>query len=131
MTNISDKEAMPTDADILDAFKNTNFGSTDYRKILTEGVKKTAIGQHNGWTLTQIIRNLGLGRISSAHEKNLLTDKGLRFIEQAAYAECLSEFEQVAWVSHDIVAGHLCVRANLAKEGMDLPDSAPLFTRKG
>jgi hypothetical protein len=127
MNNISDKEAMPTDAEILEAFKNTNFGRTDYKNILVEGVKKTAIGQHNGWTLTQIIRNMGLGRVSADHEKNLLTEKGLKFIEKAAYESCLSEFEQVAIIQNgNVLDDELCL-ANLNA----IPNNTPLFTRKG
>ncbi|HEY9210383.1 MAG TPA: hypothetical protein VIO56_03140 [Methylotenera sp.] len=77
-------ETLVPDHEIEDAFKNTNFGRTDYKNILLEGVKKTAIGYHNGWTLTQIIRKLGLGVATSDNENNKLTEKGLLFIEQAA-----------------------------------------------
>lgn len=82
-----DKIDSITDEMIADAFNNTNFGRTDYRNILLEGVKKTAIGYHNGWTLTQIIRKLGLGKADTDNENNMLTESGLRFIEHAAILE--------------------------------------------
>jgi hypothetical protein len=37
--------------------------------------------------------------------------------------------EPVAWISHDMVAGHKCVRANVAAEGVDLPDGTLLYTQ--
>ena len=72
-----------TDAEILEAFENTNFGDNNHREILLEGVKKTAVGYHNGWTLTQIIRRLGLGVAADDIATNKLTQKGLDFILQA------------------------------------------------
>lgn len=73
-----------TDAQIEEAFKNTNFGSTDFRKLLIEGVEKTACGWHNGWTMTQIIRKLNLG--TPHNDGNVLNDNGLAFLYQAATA---------------------------------------------
>ena len=72
---------------IDDAFKNTNFGRTDYRQILLEGVEKTALNYHNGWTLTQIIRKLGLGKPNKDDNSfNDITKEGLDFIKHE-YAE--------------------------------------------
>lgn len=52
-TNISDKE-------IEEAFKNTNFGTTDFRRILEIGVFKRLVGYQCGNTLTVIMCQLGL-----------------------------------------------------------------------
>lgn len=77
-------EPIISDAEIVEAFKNTRFGSDDHRKILIEGVRKTAINYHNGFTLTQIIRKLGLGKQHGNDAgANDLTEKGLNFLIQA------------------------------------------------
>lgn len=68
-----------TDEQIEEAFKNTNFGTTKYREILVEGVRKTMLGQHNGWTMTMIIRNLGFG-VSNKNDGNKVTKLGLEFL---------------------------------------------------
>jgi hypothetical protein len=68
-----------TDEEIEAAFENTNFGTTKYREILVEGVRKTVLGQHNGWTMTTIIRNLGFG-VPNKKDGNKVTKLGLEFL---------------------------------------------------
>jgi hypothetical protein len=49
-----------TDEVIAEAFEGTNFGRTDFSRILAEVVVKRAAGYHCGWTATTIAKNLGL-----------------------------------------------------------------------
>ena len=52
MTQENQAKRIITDAEIISAFKGTNFGSPelfDHKKIRHEGVKKTAAHWHNGW----------------------------------------------------------------------------------
>lgn len=54
-----------TDAEIENAFKNTSFGihvntTDEKRKYLAEAVLKTAMDYHSGFTITQIMKELGL-----------------------------------------------------------------------
>ncbi len=71
-TNISDEE-------IEVAFKYTNFGYDGsvkaHREVLAHGCLKRLVPYHNGWTLTCIMRQLGL-----TTEKDTLTAKGKKFI---------------------------------------------------
>lgn len=86
-----------TDEEIAAAFQNTNFGSTDFKNILLTGVKKTALRQHNGYTLTSIIRNLGLGVKSHDDEaSNVITENGLMFIMQMATEKSAQEISRVS-----------------------------------
>lgn len=91
---LTNRDAEPvevvTDEEIQAAFNNTNFGRTDFKMILLEGVDKTALGYHNGWTLTQIIRNLGLG-VASSSDSNRITRKGLDFIVQCRASHSKAE----------------------------------------
>jgi hypothetical protein len=52
------------DAQLNEIFKNTNFGvvntAANYRLILKNALLKTAVGYHNGHTITQIMIGLGL-----------------------------------------------------------------------
>lgn len=49
-----------TDDYIKTCFAGTNFGRHDYRVLLAHSVLKKAIGYHCGWTITQIMKNIGL-----------------------------------------------------------------------
>ena len=46
--------------DLEEAFKNTNFGNVDHRKLLEASVLKKAMGLHCGHTITRIMQDLGL-----------------------------------------------------------------------
>jgi len=86
-----------TDAEIEGAFKNTNFGTTDYKAILSKGVESVAMQYHNGWTLTQILRKLGLAETGkTTHGQDKLTAKGLAYLKQRA-ATPQQQGEPVAW----------------------------------
>ena len=66
-----------TDAHIEIAFKNTNFGTTDYRRLLLVGVFKSMVGYSSGHTLTEIMRTLKLvGR------NGTVSKRGREFIRQ-------------------------------------------------
>ncbi len=71
LSNISDNE-------IAVAFTNTNFGTTQHRKLLEQGVLKKLVGFHSGHTLTQIMLKLGLIAPSLR-----VTLKGKAFLYQA------------------------------------------------
>ena len=54
-----------TDAEIDKVFQNTSFGihvntTDEKRKYLAEAVLKTAMDYHSGFTITQIMKELGL-----------------------------------------------------------------------
>lgn len=55
-----------------DAFAGTNFGRTDFRRMVEMGLLKVACGWHNGYTLMSIMINLGL--VTKKQQK--LTRKG-------------------------------------------------------
>ncbi len=61
-----------------DAFKGTNFGSTDYVQIVREGLLKVACDYWNGHTLTNILINLGYRK----QDDNKLTDLGRKVLYQ-------------------------------------------------
>jgi len=67
-----------TDEQIAIAFKNTNFGTTDYRRLLLTGVFKTMVGYSNGHTLTEIMKSLRL-----VGKNYTVTKRGKEFIRQA------------------------------------------------
>lgn len=58
------KKTMFDDEQLNEIFKNTNFGvvntAANYRLILKNALLKTAVGYHNGHTITQIMIGLGL-----------------------------------------------------------------------
>lgn len=66
-------ESPITDAQIEFAFRGTNFGPRDHRKLLEQGVLKTWAGYSSGSTLTAIMRDLGLltrkGEVSALGRK--------------------------------------------------------------
>ena len=49
-----------SDEDLEEAFKNTNFGNVDHRKLLEASVLKKAMGLHCGHTITRIMQDWGL-----------------------------------------------------------------------
>jgi len=117
-----------TDAEIVEAFKNTHFGSTDHKAILIEGVRKTAIGYHNGFTLTQIIRKLGLGKQHGDDAgENDLTEKGLNFLIQSAQpTPSKSEPSNELWYSHIENGKHVFTENRTGADGeikLSIPDT--------
>ncbi len=48
------------DHELEDAFKGTNFGTVDHRKLLEASVLKKAFGYHCGHTITTIMQDMGL-----------------------------------------------------------------------
>ena len=75
---------MMTNEQIDIAFTGTNFGTKDYRALLHEAVKKTAVGDHNGSTIARIIMGFGFVELKPNARGSLselkLTPKGLDFI---------------------------------------------------
>ena len=55
-----EKEPVVTDEEIVEAFRNTNFGAVDHRTILNYSVLKKLVGYHCGHTITVIMKELGL-----------------------------------------------------------------------
>lgn len=73
-TNVSDEE-------IEAAFQNTNFGDDSpafRRKLVEQGVLKKLVPYHSGYTLTCILRELGLTTV-----KGTITAKGRKFLYAA------------------------------------------------
>lgn len=62
----------------IDAFKGTNFGSTNYNDIVREGLLKVVCHYWNGHTLTNILISLGYRH----KDKNELTDIGRKVLYQ-------------------------------------------------
>lgn len=64
VTGNSVKKAEPaaevTDEEIASAFEGTNFGSSDHRNLLACSVLKVALNYHCGWTITEIMKRMGL-----------------------------------------------------------------------
>lgn len=58
------------------AFNGTNFGTTEYSKLIEEGLMKVACGYWNGYTLQTILNLLGYTeQVGNAHHW-VLTHKG-------------------------------------------------------
>lgn len=55
-------------------FEGTNFGTSDYRRLVEQGVLKRLTYYHNGSTLTNILKRLGL-----VDENNDVTSAGRDF----------------------------------------------------
>jgi hypothetical protein len=72
----NDKQIV-TDAEIEAAFKNTDFGVSDHRRLLECSVLKKLVGYHCGHTITTIM--IGLGLIGKAG----VTKKGKQFAADA------------------------------------------------
>lgn len=49
-----------TEDEITKAFENTNFGTTDYRRLLAISVMKRALRYECGYTITRIMEKLNL-----------------------------------------------------------------------
>jgi hypothetical protein len=71
-----------TDEEIKAAFANTNFGTDEHRKLLEQGVLKRVAGYISGYTLTMILRELGL-----TDKADRLTRKGKMFCFNAFYKQ--------------------------------------------
>lgn len=70
-----DKHELPSDAEIEIAFKNTDFGHTNYRELLATSVLKKMVGYHCGHTITTIMKSMRLiGKNGDA------TKRGKRFV---------------------------------------------------
>lgn len=63
-----------TDEEIAAAFKGTNFGHMRHRELLEQGCLKCMAGYISGYTLTGIMKSLGL-----VTDKFNLTKKGKMF----------------------------------------------------
>ena len=66
---------MITKEQIDASFAGTNFGSDDRVFLICDAIAKSAEGYGNGWTITQICRELGV-----LTQKSTVTLKGLQFI---------------------------------------------------
>lgn len=81
---MQDEEELVTEADLLQAFGNANFGDMDPRTVIRQGVLKCASGYYQGHTSRTICKDLGL--ISSDYE---VTAKGKQYL-WAAFATEIS-----------------------------------------
>lgn len=62
-----------SDEEIEKAFKGTNFGHTNYRELLNRSVLKKLLDYHCGWTITCIMKELGLiGKTEKVTKKGQL-----------------------------------------------------------
>lgn len=61
-------------------FKGTNFGSTDYADLITEGLLKVATYYHNGATMDRILLDNGLMTRTSKKQIRKLTHKGATYL---------------------------------------------------
>jgi hypothetical protein len=71
---LGENQPVVTDAEIEAAFAGANFGAAIPRKLLEQGVLKAMTGYSSGYTLTTIMRKLGL-----VTEGGRTTVKGRRF----------------------------------------------------
>ena len=70
------------DADIELAFTDTNFGDVDRRHLLQQGVLKFQANFSSGYTLTTIMKELGL-----VTPKGRISKKGRRFLFQSFFTQ--------------------------------------------
>lgn len=62
-----------SDEELEQAFKNTNFGTDNYRALLNTSVLKKLVGYHCGWTITCIMKDLKLiGKTEKVTKKGIL-----------------------------------------------------------
>ncbi len=73
-------EPVICDFDIEKAFWNTNFGTSDHKTLLEQGVLKAQAGYRSGYTLTEILKELGL-----MTQKGIISVKGKMFLLQSFY----------------------------------------------
>ncbi|MDD0817176.1 hypothetical protein PSQ39_21255 [Curvibacter sp. HBC28] len=72
------EEPIVSDAEIEQAFRGTNFGSADHRKLLNVSVLKALVGYHCGHTITTIMQDLKLiGKTCKP------TKRGVRLVREA------------------------------------------------
>lgn len=71
------------DAEIAKAFDGTNFGRTDYRRLLALSVMKVALRYHCGHTITVIMQDMGL-----ITTKGRVTERGRRFCYWELDGQC-------------------------------------------
>ena len=67
-----------SDDEIARHFAGTNFGTSNYRRLVEQAVLKRLTGYYNGSTITLIIKQLGL--VDSENEP---TEAGKRFVWNA------------------------------------------------
>lgn len=66
-----------SDEEIQKAFAGTNFGTTEYRKLLNSSVLKKLVGYHCGHTITCIMQELNLiGKTGKP------TERGIELVRQ-------------------------------------------------
>lgn len=76
MPAVSSKDlSIPTDEQIESAFSGTNFGATDYKSLVRDGLLKVGFGYHNGFTLNKILQFLGLVKLKRDGSPKL-TERG-------------------------------------------------------
>ncbi len=69
---MSKQPLLVSDEEIEKAFRNTNFGRTDYRELLNASVLKKLVGYHCGHTITTIMQELGLiGKTGKPTERGI------------------------------------------------------------
>lgn len=76
---MSELQNLVSDAEVFEAFQNTNFGETPNRFIIADTLLKLACGYHTGRTATIICIELGLVRNGSYN----LTKKGKEYMFHA------------------------------------------------
>lgn len=67
-----------TNEQLASLFAGTNFGHTNYRELVLEGLMKVATHYHNGYTLESILKHNDL--IISTDFQRDLTVKGRRLL---------------------------------------------------
>jgi hypothetical protein len=67
-----------TDEEIAAAFRGTNFGAADHRRLLALSVMKKALRFHCGHTITEIMVDLQL----TTRKRGTVTDRGRHFAYQ-------------------------------------------------
>jgi len=73
-----------TDEEITKAFEGTNFGRSDFRELVNTSVLKKLVGYHCGYTITEIMKELGL--IGKTEKP---TKKGILLVREAFAAQML------------------------------------------
>lgn len=67
-----------TNEQLAPLFEGTNFGHTNYREIVLEGLMKVATHYHNGYTLENILKDNGFTKVNSRVRE--LTETGRRLM---------------------------------------------------
>ncbi len=75
MNRLSKAFEIVTEAELKEAFENTNFGETSNRDVINYNLLKITCGFHIGFTARSILKELQL-----LHPNNLLTKKGGEYL---------------------------------------------------